>query len=106
MITRNPAAAIRAAEPNLIQLTSALENSPWSRMTGRPSPVSCHASSTPSEAVQRWIATSVTRETQRMQQAYAYAREANGTTSCPNVPKVRGDGAVLTDSDGGPAAFE
>ena len=53
MITRKPAAASLAAWPNLIQLTWAPENSPWSRTTGRPSPISRQASSTPSDAVQR-----------------------------------------------------
>ena len=38
MITRNPAAAMRRAWPNLIQFICASENSPWSRITGRPSP--------------------------------------------------------------------
>src|SRR3546814_5359304 len=50
MITRQPSAATRAAVPNLIQLTSAFEKSPWSRMIGAPSPISSHASRTPSRA--------------------------------------------------------
>ena len=61
MITRNPRAAIASAWPNLIQFIWASENSPWSRITARPSPISRQASSTPSEAVQWWVVGSVIR---------------------------------------------
>jgi hypothetical protein len=52
MITRNPASAIRAAWPNLIQFMFASENRPWRRITGLPSPSSRQARSMPSEAFQ------------------------------------------------------
>ena len=55
----NDAFVMRSAVPNLIQFICASENSPWSRITGRPCPTSRQASATPSDAVQWWVAASV-----------------------------------------------
>src|SRR4051794_31989113 len=49
MITRKPRAAMAAAWPYRIQLVKASEKKPWSSSTGRPSPISRHASLVPSK---------------------------------------------------------
>src|SRR3546814_16675912 len=59
MMTRNPRDATSAAAPYFTQLVCALEKSPWIRMTDRPSPISCQASSTPSAELKSRVETSV-----------------------------------------------